>query len=123
MAATRGVDNFDNDGARDYLKMLTTQLVATITAIAADDERLELDEDGETMFMPSVEILALLCERYGAAPPKPAKVRAWHEKYLQVYDRDIDKQKPTAAYKTGRRKAIEQTFRWLEGLAETHWEE
>ena len=29
--ATRGVDNFGNDGARDYLKMLTTQLVATIS--------------------------------------------------------------------------------------------
>jgi hypothetical protein len=29
----------------------------------------------------------------------------------------------TTAFKTGRRKVIEKTFRWLEGLAETYWEE
>ena len=75
--AQRGVDNFDNDGARDYLKMLTTQLVATIGGVAADGERLALDEDGEALFMPSLEVLALLCERYAAAPPKPEAVRQW----------------------------------------------
>ena len=123
MAENRGVDNFDNDGARGYLKMLTTQQVATITAVAADDERLALDEDGESLFMPSVEVLALLCERYDVAPPRPAKVRQWHEKYLAVYDRDIDSLGLPASFKTARRKVIEKTFRWLEGLAETYWEE
>jgi hypothetical protein len=121
--AIRGVETFDNDGARDYLKMLTTQLVATIRAVFADDERLELDEDGETLFMPSLEILAVLCERYGAAPPKPETVRGWREKYLQVYDRDIVKQKVPATYRAERRKVIEKTFRWLIGLAEVHWAE
>ena len=123
MAAKRGVDNFDHDSARDYLKMLTTQLVATITAVVADDERLGLDEDGESLFMPSLEVLALLCERYNVAPPRLAMVRQWHEKYLKVYDRDIDSLGMTTAFKTGRRKVIEKTFRWLEGLAETYWEE
>jgi hypothetical protein len=121
--ATRGVDNFGNDGARDYLKMLTTQLVATISNVAADEERLELDEDGETLFMPSVEVLALLCERYDAAPPKPAAVRQWRAKYLAVYDRDIEGLKATPAFKKGRRRVIEQTFGWLIGLAESYWAE
>ena len=69
--------------------------------------------------MPSIELLALLCERYNAAPPRPAVVRPWHEKYLKAYDRGIDKLKVTAEFKAGRRKAIEKTFRWLESLAES----
>jgi hypothetical protein len=114
-------ENFGNDGAQAYLSMLTARLVATITEILANPERLELDEDGEAMFMPSVDVLALLCERYNAKPPKPATVRQWHGKYLQVYDKGIGALKPTAEFKTNRRKMIENTFRWLESLADTYW--
>ena len=118
-------DNFGNDGAQDYLAMQTAKLVATIKEVLADEERMRPDEDGETLLMPSVEILALLCERYGAAPPRPVTVRQWADKYLAVYDASIDRQRPrpSAEFKTGRRKAIDQTFRWLEGLAESHWEQ
>ncbi len=119
---TADTDNFANDGAKDYLAMLTAKLVATICEIVADDERMELDEDGETMLMPSVEILALLCERYDAVPPKPAKVRQWGAKYLAVYDATIDGLDYEPAYKAGRRKVIDTTFRWLESLAESYWE-
>src|SRR5579862_6981050 len=118
---TLGEDNFANEGARDYLKMLTTQLVATITAIMANPARLALDEDGESMLMPSVEILALLCERANAEPPKPALVQKWHAKYLQMYDKTIDGLKPSPEYKVGRRTVIENTFRWLESLADSYW--
>jgi hypothetical protein len=118
---TTDTDNFAPDGARDYLAVLTAKLVATIAEIAADADRLNLDEDGEAMLMPSVEVLALLCERYGAAPPKPAKVRQWSEKYLTVYDATIDRLDPEPAFKTGRRKVIAKTFRWLESLAESYW--
>lgn len=114
-------ENFGNDGAMDYLAMLTARLVATITEILANAERLELDEDGESMFMPSVEVLALLCERYNAKPPKPATVQKWHSKYLQVFDRGIDALKPKPEFKTKRRKVIENTFRWLESVAQTYW--
>jgi hypothetical protein len=117
------VGNFDNDGAMDFLSMQTMQLTATITAVAADEMRLELDEDGETLFMPSVELLALLCERYNAEPPRPAVVRQWHEKYLEVYDRGIDALKTSSEFKVDRRKAIEKTFRWLESLAESFWDD
>jgi hypothetical protein len=117
----RGEDNFANVGARDYVGMLTTQLVATINAIESNPSRLELDEDGESMLMPSVEILALLCERTGAVPPKPGMVKKWAAKYLAVYDAAIDGLKTSAEYKNGRRKVIMNTFHWLESLAESYW--
>src|SRR5438034_1327446 len=79
-------DNFGNDGARAYLGMLTAKLMATINEVFADEERLAPDEDGESLFMPSLDVLALLCERYAAIPPKLAKVRQWSERYLALFD-------------------------------------
>jgi hypothetical protein len=117
-----GEDNFANEGARDYLAMLAAKLVATVSEIFIDTERLELDEDGESMFMPSVELLALLCERYDIAPPKPSSVRPWQEKYLKVYDASIAKYNPDARFRVERRKAIEKTFRWLISLSESYWD-
>jgi hypothetical protein len=114
-------DNFGNDGAVAYLSVLTARLMGAISEILASPDRLELDEDGESMFMPSVEILALLCERYNAPPPKPATVKQWHGRYLQVYDKGIDALKPTKEFKVARRKVIENTFRWLEGVAAAYW--
>jgi hypothetical protein len=114
-------DNFGNDGAVDYLSMLIARLMATITEIAASPDRLELDEDGESMFMPSIEVLSLLCERYGGVPPKPAKVRQWHTSYLKVYDKGIDALDVTPEFKINRRRTIENTFRWLESLSESYW--
>ncbi len=115
-------DNFGNEGARAYLGLLASKLLATINEILDNDERLDLDEDGESMFMPSVELLALLCERYAAPPPQPENVRDWHQRYLAVFDAQIGTfKKLSAAYKVDRRRVIENTFRWLETLAETHW--
>ena len=119
---TDSCHNFANNGAMDYLAMLTAKLVATIKEIMADPERLALDEDGETMLMPSVDILALLCERYNASPPKPATVQQWSQKYLQLYDDTIDEVNADSEYQIARRKAIEQTFRWLESLSESYWD-
>jgi len=121
--ATFSADNFGNDGAQGYLAMLTAKLVATIKEVLADAERLAPDEDGETLLMPSVEVLALLCERYGTAPPKPATVRQWGAKYLAAFDRGIDRLKPTPEFKAERRRVIEKTFRWLGGLADSHWQD
>jgi hypothetical protein len=110
-------DNFGNDGARAYLGMLTARLLATINEVFADAERLEPDEDGESLFMPSLDVLALLCERYGAAPPNVAKVRRWRDKYLELFD--AAKIGPSDEFRAKRRMVIENTFRWLEGLAES----
>ncbi|HKB37169.1 MAG TPA: DUF4259 domain-containing protein [Gemmataceae bacterium] len=117
-----GDDNFANDGARDYLSMVTAKLVAQITEIFRDDERLGLDEDGEAMFMPSVELLALLCERYAATPPKPSAIQQWHDKYLRRYDETVESYNPDPAFQESRRKVIEQTFRCLLSLSESYWE-
>ena len=117
-----GVDNFDNDGAMDYLSMQTMHLTATIKAVVADDARLELDEDGETLLMPSVELLALLCERYNAEPPRPNRCGSGGINTWTVFDRDIDELAPSPEFKVGRRKAIEKTFRWLESLSESFWD-
>ncbi len=114
--------NFGNDGAMEYLSLLTAKLVATITEIMDDPERLAPDEDGESMLMPSVEILALLCERYASPPPKPATVRQWSQNYLQMYEDSIDRITSDAHFKMARRKAIEQTFRWLESLGTSYWD-
>jgi hypothetical protein len=113
-------DNFGNEGARDYLSMLITQLVGTISGVMKDKERLAPDEDGESMLMPAIEVLSLLCERYDAAPPRPATVKGWHEKYLAAFDAGFSKVKSAASAKVARRKVIENTFRWLEGLAESY---
>ena len=121
--ATFAEHNFGNDGAMDYLALLTAKHVATITEIMADPERLALDEDGESMLMPSVEILALLCERYGAMPPKPGTVKLWSQKYLSMYDRSIDKVTSDAGFKVARRKVIEHTFRWIESLSDSFWDD
>jgi hypothetical protein len=120
--STRREDNFGNRGARDYLALRAAQLVANISDVVGDKERLQPDEDGESMLMPSIELLALVCERYGAVPPKPATVRQWSEKYLRAFDR-ADFDEPAPGFRSSRRKVIEQTFRWLEGLAESHWQE
>jgi hypothetical protein len=114
--------NFGNDGAMEYLAMLTAKLVATITEIMADPERMGLDEDGESMLMPSVEILALLCERYDAMPPRPPTVRQWSQKYLKMYDQSIDDVCSDADYKAARRKVVDHTFRWLESLSESYYD-
>lgn len=114
-------DNFGNDGARDYLAMMTAKLVATIREVVADDERIVPDEDGESLLMPSVEILALLCERCFAAPPRPATVKQWRDKYLAAYDAGIDRLNIPAEHKAERRRVIENTFRWLSGLSESYF--
>lgn len=121
--ATWGEDNFGNDSAMDYLALRTAQLVATITEVVANKQRLRPGEDGEGLLMPSVELLALLCERYGAAPPKLATIRQWSDKYLRAFDKSDDLEGPTPGFRAARRKVIEKTFRWLEGLAESHWDE
>src|SRR5262245_28397018 len=62
--------NFDNDGAMDYVGELVNQFAETIDDILNDEDRSMLDEEGEAILMPSVELIALICERYNVAPPE-----------------------------------------------------
>ncbi|MBY0232220.1 MAG: hypothetical protein K2W96_23320 [Gemmataceae bacterium] len=113
-------DNFGNEGARQFLAMQAARLEGVIREVAGDKERLDPGEDGESMLMPCVEVLAFLCERYDVPPPKPATVRGWHEQYLAAFDKGFDKLKPPPGLKASRRKVVEKTFRWLESLAESY---
>ena len=113
--------NFANDGALDYLAEVIDSLSARIEEILADEVRSFPDEEGESVLMPSVEIISILCERCGGAPPKEKTVRQWRERYLQVYDEQIDDLAPQGDYKTARRQVIENTFKKLADQARSFW--
>jgi hypothetical protein len=59
---TWGSGNFENDGALDYLSQVASQLVTRIEQVFENDVA-QLDEDGEWVLMPSVQILSVLHER------------------------------------------------------------
>jgi hypothetical protein len=123
LVSAMGDDNFGNNGARAYLSVLAAKLVATINEIDRDRERLRLDEDGESMFMPSVELLALLIERYALEPPRPEAVKRWRDRYLKMYDATVASYNPDPEFQVSRRRTIDNTFRWLLSLAESYWEQ
>lgn len=114
---TFGEGNFDSDGALDYVNDLVNRLAATVTQCLADEDRSALDEEGETIVVPSVDIIALLCAHCSAVPPKEELVIQWRERYLRLYDEQIDALDPKAGYKVKRRAVIEQTFDRLVHLA------
>src|SRR5213078_2312225 len=113
---TWGVGNFDNDGAGDHVDMIIGQLEATIRDCLADEFKVMLDEDGESVLMPSVEILAVLCEYCKATPPTVEVIQGWQQRYLQVYDQQIDELvlDPKSGFKEQRRRVIVDTFNRLE---------
>lgn len=117
---TPEVGNFDSEGAAGYLGELVNQFVETVDEILADEDRSRLDEEGESILMPNVELIALLCERYSVAPPPVAKIEEWSRRYLAIYDAQIDALRSKKGYKEQRRKAIDQTFHWLHGMAESY---
>jgi hypothetical protein len=109
--ATWGAGNFDSDGAFDFIFEQIERYVALINEIFADEEyRFLLDEDAETELMPSVEILILLCERCNNVLPEGLKVDAWKQRYLAMYDAQIDDLAPVPGFKEERRAVIERTF-------------
>lgn len=121
MSTGQRYDNFANEEAQKYLHVLAAKLFATVNEIYIDPERLDLDEDGEAMFMPSIELLALLCERYNIEPPKPSIVQQWRDTYLRLYDDTIHEVSTDEKYIKERKGVIEKTFLWLMSLSETFW--
>ncbi len=119
--------NFDNDGARDHLDDLIERLSATVTEILDDEERAALDEEGEAVVLPTVDILALLCEHYHAYPPATEIVLEWRDRYLRIFDDEIDDLAPAGGFKGGfkeeRRAVIAQTFERLLGYAQAREDE
>ncbi len=118
---TWGAGNFDNDGALDYAGSVIDKFTARIEECFSGEDLADLDEDGETVLMPSVEMICVISERCGAAPPRADVVAGWRERYLRIYDEQIDSLEPADGYTDERRKVIEETFTRLERLALEFW--
>jgi hypothetical protein len=117
MSSAWGPGNFENDGALDYLDDLVEGLIAKVNECFADEDLSSLDLGGETILIPSVEILTLLCEHYIVTPPDQSLVAQWHDRYLRIYDEQIDDLEPRGDFKEQRRAVIEQTFERLARVA------
>ena len=113
---TWGSGTFESDGARDFLDDLQRGLIERIETVLADSVAIELDEQGEDVFMPAVEILTRLFESYGGVIPQTSVVYRWRDTYLRVFDAYILKL-AGSEYAQRRRKIIEETFQRLEKLA------
>ena len=114
---TWGSGNFDNDSACDYLGEVEHELVERIEEILADEDRCALDEEGDGVLMPTLQMLSVLHEHCRMGLPEPATVKRWKVKFLAVYDEQIDGFEPVPGHKEARRGVIEATFLILEAQA------
>jgi hypothetical protein len=105
---------FDNDGALDYAAELCKQLVDTIEEVLADEQRRLPDEDGDSILMPSVDILYFIANAR-AYRPTGSVVNRWKEAYLSIYERYYEGQLDPK-YFDERRKVLTDTFERLENL-------
>src|SRR5262249_31322174 len=104
---TWGAGNFDNDSALDYMGEVEEELVRRIEDILADEDRCALDEDGEGVLMPTLEMLSVLHEQCHLGLPERETVQRWKAQYLAVFDDQIDGLDPKPGYKEARRAIIE----------------
>jgi hypothetical protein len=107
---TWGPGNFENDAALDFIDEEIDRHVREIEAIFADEQRFLLDEDAEGGLIPRVVLLTLLCQQCGGVLEDATDVAVWKERYLAMYDEQIDGLEPDEAYKTQRRAVIADTF-------------
>jgi hypothetical protein len=114
---TWGSGNFDNDNAMDYMNEVKDELIGRIEECLVDDDSCALDEDGEGVLMPTLEILSVLAEHCRLGLPELETIQRWKARYLAVYDDSIDGLEPKPGYKEARRAMIEATFLKLEAQA------
>lgn len=107
---TWGGGNFENDGALDYLDGVMDGLVAQIEECFETEDGADLDGEGESELVPTVEILSVLHDHFGGKLPEVSTVEAWKNKYLEIFDDQIDALEPGGDYKKKRRQVIETTF-------------
>ena len=111
---------FDNDEALDYVSELLDSLAGNISEFCDGDDP-DLGE-GEGKVLPSVAIIQLLSEHCSAAPPKPEQVERWRQRYLHIYDEQIDDFEPEPKFKSARREIISRAFQKLETSAKKFWQ-
>jgi hypothetical protein len=103
-----GPGNFDSDDAVDYLSEVIRDFVDTVEQWFAQG-RASLDDQGEGRLMPTVEMISVLCDwcRGGppairvVAPPRPGEVQRWKQRYLEIYDAQIDALLPRGRLRRG----------------------
>jgi hypothetical protein len=118
---TWGTGNFQNDGALDHVGDLVDNLAGQIDEILAGDNDADADESGESVLMPNVAIIAVLCDACHAAPPKPAKIIEWRKRYLAAFDRSMPGLDSRGDFTKPRREVVEQTFDRLLAGAREFW--
>lgn len=114
---TWGAGNFDNDGALDYVGEVEHELVRRIEEILADEDRRALDEEGESVLLPTVEMLSVLHEHCRFGLPQLETVRRWKVRYLATFDEQIESLGPRPGFAEARRGVIEASFLKLEAQA------
>ncbi|MGW4535875.1 DUF4259 domain-containing protein [Nocardia sp. NPDC004340] len=119
-----GPGNFDSDTAADGLGELTDHIIGNIAEQfqdTSDDTALEPDEWGGDMVPAWLEILIQIVEpaRVGASFPSVAVLGEWRERYLRVWDENIDELGPDDEFKTQRRATLTETFDRAIALATT----
>lgn len=107
---TWGAGDFESDGALDFLDEQVERYLGIIEDVFADAERFHLDEDAESMLIPSVRILTALATQLDAFLPDTLDVETWKARYLAMYDAQIDGLQPVAGFKAERRAAIAAAF-------------
>jgi len=114
---TWGAGNFENDGAADYLIGVIEEFANRIENILEEGEA-NLDERGEEELVPNIAIISALCRELGASAPERESITEWKEKYLQIFDEQIEDFEPEEGYAEERRRVIEETFDELLELAD-----
>jgi len=108
-----GAGNFQDDTALDWLRLSVRQpIVEEIQSWLKKH-----DEGNGPAIIAAVEVLALLCERLPAEPPRPEEVTAWQRSYLRGWNRYIDGLEPTPEYKAKKLEVIKTTFEKLLALS------
>ena len=112
---TWGPGNFDSDQALDIVGDLCHQFEQEISS-AASISGLGVDEFLNEI-MPKIAVLAVLVEQCLKTGPRLAVVRDWRERFVGLYDREIDKLALSSDFKDERRATISNTFASLESFA------
>lgn len=107
---TWGAGDFESDGALDFLDEQVERYLGIIEDVIADEQRFRLDEDAESMLIPSVRILTALATQLDAFLPDSLDVDEWKSRYLAMYDAQIDGLQPVEGFKAERRAAIAGAF-------------
>ncbi|MBY8982618.1 MAG: DUF4259 domain-containing protein [Candidatus Lokiarchaeota archaeon] len=115
---TWGPGNFENDYALDYINEVIDKYIKEIEDLFNDEYAADLDELGEGVLIPNVVIITAIIENTAGYIYKDI-VKKWKEKYLNIYDSQIDVLGAKEEYKIKRRKIIEETFEKLEDLSRT----